>query len=113
MSAERLTMTPQQVLCEHIDQLIDALRGDMYMAVRMDEFIEWLRFRISQKEQGNEEIEIDEEAVMECLRRDKRVVVYEYANTYVLWLWNGEAEVLKRIIVHEAYKHARALIRVV
>ena len=108
------TESPTQIkelICKYTKQLIDDMRSDMYLAVRIEEFLDILsgRINVELEEQGKKPIKIDDRIVMECLYRDKRVEVHRYVNTYILWLWNEEMEVLKSMILNDAYKYRAVL----
>jgi hypothetical protein len=100
----------QEMICKHTKQLIEDLKSDMYLAVRMDEFMEMLAGRVNAELEalGKEPIKIDDEFVMDCIYREENVKVYRYGK-YVLWLWHNEVNVLISMILYDAYKHGAVL----
>ena len=70
-------------------QLIDDLRSDMYMAVRMDEFVKLVNERLR--------VEVGERDVKECLRYDTTVKIVETKNAEVIWLWEKCYELIEKV----------------
>lgn len=96
-------------ICKHVNQLIDDMRSDMYMAVRIDEFVKLVNERLRIEEGNATEATVYD--VVTCLRYDPTVKVYITANSIVLWLWSDW--MLHRLIneaVDAAEKHREVMV---
>jgi hypothetical protein len=80
-----------QEICRHVHQLIDDLRTDLFLAVRLDEFVKDVneRIKIDAEERGIEAVEASERDVIECIKRYDDVKVTDLNDVKVLWLWAG------------------------
>jgi hypothetical protein len=75
----RGSLATESPVCRKVKELIRDMRSDMYLAVRMDEFVKVL----------TEGGPITEEDVKQCLRYDDTVKVVRVKDKEVLWLWDG------------------------
>jgi hypothetical protein len=77
----------QNPACKYIRQWIDDLRGDMYMAVALDRFIQLVDGYLETVVQ--ETVKITKEDVYACLKYDDTVKIIDIDGREVLWLWGG------------------------
>jgi hypothetical protein len=76
-------------ICAKVNELIRDLRADKYLAIHMDEFVEWVNTRLQLDEEGRGWIRVTADDVKECIRYDATVKVVKVKDTEVLWLWEG------------------------
>jgi len=78
----------KEIVCRHVRDLIDDMRSDMYLAVRLNEFVKLVNERIKAyaEERGVEAVEVAEEDVKRCIRYYDEVKIVD---DDVLWLWGG------------------------
>jgi cellulose biosynthesis protein BcsQ len=83
--------TEQAPICREVQSVIDDMRSDIIVAVRMDEFVDWINSHISvaAEERGEEVAEISREDVVACLRNDPTVKIINVGGVEVVWLWGG------------------------
>jgi hypothetical protein len=78
-------------MCKAVGELIGDLRSDLYLAVRLSEFVKVLneRIKVDAEERGIEAVEVSEKDVKECLKYRDDVKVVDSKGVEVLWLWDG------------------------
>jgi hypothetical protein len=93
-------------IAEVCSKLIDDMRSDVYLAVRIDHFVEAINnaLQVEAEERGKEPIQATAEDVKKCLMHDKSVKIVSAGGHEVLWLWNGEAYV--NLLMDKAVKMA-------
>jgi hypothetical protein len=92
VTAPRREVQSKDAACSEVKSLIIDMRSDMYLAVRMDEFVESVnnRLRLDAEERGQEPIQITADDVKRCLKYDDDVkVVADKNGVEGLWLWSG------------------------
>jgi len=78
-------------ICREVRSVVDDMRSDIIVAVRMDAFVDWINSHVSvaAEERGEEAVEISREDVVECLRNDPTVKIINVGGVEVVWLWGG------------------------
>jgi len=105
-------LRPRDVVCSEVKSLIIDMRDDMYLAVRMDEFVKTVNetLRVRAEERGQEHIQITADDVKRCLKYDDDVKIVADKDGEVLWLWSGAyAYLLVDIIARKALKYGAIL----
>ncbi len=98
-------------ICARVNELINDLRADVYLAVRMDEFIKMVA--------GGLDAQVAADDVKKCIKYDSTVKIVEVGGVEVLWLWSGwklhslidyVADMARRycVILAEAERHEAA-----
>jgi hypothetical protein len=75
--------------CGQIKQLIGELRSEMFLALTLDKFIDYVNVP---------ELSITKDDVETCLKQDSRVKIINVGGKEVVWLWNDLQEFINRII---------------
>jgi hypothetical protein len=75
-------------ICSKVQNLIDDMRSDIIVAVRMDAFVDWVRDSLSVEAEERGE-EIAREDVAACLKLDPTVRIINVDGVEVVWLWSG------------------------
>jgi hypothetical protein len=93
-------------VCSKVAGLIDDMRSDVYLAVRIDRFVEAVNnaLQVEAEERGKETMQATAEDVKKCLIHDESVKIVSAGGHEVLWLWNGEAYV--NLLMDKAVKMA-------
>jgi hypothetical protein len=68
-------------ICKRVRELIDDMRTDVYLAVRLDEFVKMVADSLDAPATADD--------VKKCIRRDSTVRIVETRDVEVLWLWDG------------------------
>jgi hypothetical protein len=79
-------------VCGEVRGLISNMRSDGYLAIRIDELVEFVNaaLRVAAEEGGQKVVEITVEDVKRCLKYDDTVRVIGGGNGgEALWLWGG------------------------
>ena len=78
-------------ICRGVQNVIDDMRSDIIVAVRMDAFVDWINnhIRVVAEERGEEVAEISREDVVACLKLDPTVKIINVDGVEVVWLWGG------------------------
>ena len=95
-------------VCSKVAGLIDDMRSDAYLAVRIDDFVEAINkaLQVEAEERGEEPIQVTAEDVKKCLMYDESVKIVGVDSREVLWLWNGA--VYMNMLMDKAVKMALA-----
>jgi hypothetical protein len=78
-------------ICREVQNVIDDMRSDIIVAVRMDAFVDWINSRVNvgAEERGEEVAEITKEDVAACLKLDPTIKMLNIDGVEVVWLWGG------------------------
>jgi hypothetical protein len=71
----------QNAVCKKARELINDMRADIYLAVRLDEFVRLVADSL--------DAPVTADDVKACIRHDDTVKIIKMGNAEVLWLWNG------------------------
>ena len=71
------------VVCAKVRELIDDMRADIFLAVRLDEFVKMVADSLD----GDAPVTADD--VKKCIRHDSTVRMVSVGDKEVLWLWSG------------------------
>ena len=72
-------------VCRAVKRMIDDMRADIYLAVRVDELVR--RVNAELETSGRETVKVAIDDVKECLRYDTTVKIVKTKSAEVLWLW--------------------------
>ena len=72
-------------VCRAVKRVIDDMRADIYLAVRVDELVR--RVNAELEASGRETVKVAIDDVKECLRYDTTVKIVKTKSAEVLWLW--------------------------
>jgi len=72
-------------VCRAVKRVIDDMRADIYLAVRVDELVR--RVNAELEASGRETVKVAIDDVKECLRYDAAVKIVKTKSAEVLWLW--------------------------
>jgi hypothetical protein len=85
-------MTPKQIVCSYVRDLIHDLRDDMFLAMRLDDFVDEVNYRIKADAEWNH-VEPPAVAtaddVKQCIKYYDDVKIIDSGGVEVLWLWSG------------------------
>ncbi len=78
-------------ICRKVNELINDLRSDLVLAIRIDEFVRWLNNSIKNdvEEGRGEATTATADDVKECIRYNTTVKVVKTKDAEVLWLWES------------------------
>ncbi len=82
-------VTPREV-CSKVADVVSDMRSDGYLAVRIDELVDFVNTSLSVEEkEGRQEVVVTVEDVKRCLRLDDTVRIIGDRSGEAVWLWGG------------------------